>query len=83
MENNETMTGGTERVPPRPMGLRRETKEEETVPLEGLCGWLAGYAAPPMYAIDACGGITEMSDPNKRAEAWKFHFKSCMECGLL
>ena len=41
-----------------------------------------GYC-PPKYAIDACGGIHEMSNPNKLAEAWKFAFKTMMECGLL
>lgn len=55
----------------------------EAVPLDGLCGWLAAYAAPPQYAIDACGGQKAMKTANKLAEAWKYHFKNLMGCDLL
>lgn len=55
----------------------------EAVPMDGLCGWLAGYAAPPKYAIDACGGAETMAYADKRVEAWKYHFKNLMGCDLL
>ena len=55
----------------------------DAVPLDGLCGWLAAYAAPPQYAIDACGGTKAMKTANKLAEAWKYHFKTAMESGLI
>lgn len=59
----------------------------EAVPIKPLCAWLAGYAAPPNYALDE---ITEDIDPasivytaNARAMAWEYHWKHLMECGLL
>lgn len=58
-------------------------KTVEAVPLEPLCQWLAGYAAPPKYAIDACGGAETMAYADKRVEAWKYHFKNLMGCDLL
>ena len=55
----------------------------EAVPLEPLCQWLAEYVAPPKYAIGACGGAENMAFADKRAEAWKYHFKNCMEINLI
>lgn len=58
------------------------------VPLEPLCQWLAGYAAPPNYALDE---VREDSiDPeslvytaNDRAKAWEFHFRQLLRSGLM
>lgn len=44
------------------------------VPLEPLCEWLAGYAEPPLYALEKCG--------NER-DAWKYAIENMMECGLM
>lgn len=59
----------------------------DAVPIKALSAWLAGYAAPPNYALDA---ITEDIDPasivytvNDRAKAWEYHLKQLMECGLM
>ena len=48
----------------------------DAVPLGPLSEWLAGYAAPPKYAIDAVGGLREMADATKRAKAWEFALTS-------
>ena len=53
----------------------------DAVPLEPLCEWLAGYAAPPKYAIDEVNGA--ILDANDRARAWEYHWQHLMECGLL
>ena len=58
------------------------------VPLEPLCQWLAGYAAPPNYAMDEVRD--DSIDPeslvytaNDRAKAWEFHFRQLMKSGLM
>lgn len=59
----------------------------ESVPLEPLCVWLAGYAAPPNYALDAVIHDIDLASivytANDRAEAWERHIRTLMECGLL
>lgn len=59
----------------------------EAVPIKPLCAWLAGYAAPPNYALEAiCNDIdpaTIVYTANDRARAWEYHWKHLMECGLL
>ena len=81
-------------TPPGNWSKARYTRElwnvpsNEAVPLEPLCQWLAGYAAPPQYALDA---VTEDPiDPqgvvytaNRRAEAWKYHFRELLKSGLM
>ena len=59
----------------------------EAVPLEPLCVWLAAYAAPPNYALDA---IVNDIDPqsivytvNDRVESWKYHFRELLKSGLM
>lgn len=60
----------------------------EAVPLEPLCQWLAGYAAPPNYALDEV--CDDSIDPeslvytaNDRAKAWKYHFRELLKSGLM
>lgn len=58
------------------------------VPIEPLCVWLAGYAAPPQYALEA---VTEDPiDPqgvvytaNRLARAWEYHFRELLKSGLM
>lgn len=59
----------------------------DAVPIKSISSWLAGYAAPPNYALDA---ITEDIDPasivytvNDRARAWEYHLNQLIECGLM
>lgn len=58
------------------------------VPLEPLCQWLAGYAAPPNYALDEVRD--DSIDPeslvytaNDRAKAWEYHFRELLKSGLM
>ena len=58
------------------------------VPLEPLCKWLAGYAAPPNYALDEVRD--DSIDPeslvytaNDRAKAWEYHFRELLKSGLM
>lgn len=58
------------------------------VPLGPLCVWLAGYAAPPNYALDEVRD--DSIDPeslvytaNDRAKAWEYHFRELMKSGLM
>jgi len=59
----------------------------EAVPIKPLCAWLAAYAAPPNYALEAiCNDIDPASiayTANDRARAWEYHLKQLMECGLM
>lgn len=55
----------------------------DAIAIEPLAEWLAGYAAPPKYAIDAVGGLREMSDATKRAKAWEFALTSMERSGFL
>ena len=60
----------------------------EAVPLEPLCQWLAAYAAPPMYALNAVAGDpiapTSCGYPvNSHVEAWKHHFRELLKSGLM
>lgn len=60
----------------------------DAVPLEPLCQWLAGYAAPPQYAMNAVAGDpivpTSCGYPvNSRVEAWKYHFRELLKSGLM
>lgn len=60
----------------------------EAVPLEPLCKWLAGYAAPPNYALDEVRD--DSIDPeslvytaNDGVKAWEFHFRELLKSGLM
>lgn len=53
----------------------------DAVPIKAISAWLAGYAAPPKYAIDEVNGA--MLDANDRARAWEYHWQHLMECGLM
>lgn len=60
----------------------------EAVPIEPLCVWLAAYAAPPKYAMNAVAGDPiapkSCSFPvNSRVEAWKYHFRELLKSGLM
>lgn len=59
----------------------------DAVPIKPLCEWLAGYAAPPRYALEA---VIHDIDPasiaytvNDRAKAWEYAIKEMLESGLL
>lgn len=60
-----------------------ECKTIDAIPVEPLSEWLAGYCAPPKYAIDAVGGLREMADATKRAKAWEFALTSMERSGFL
>lgn len=59
----------------------------DAVPIKPMCAWLAAYAAPPKYALEAiCNDIDPASiayTANDRARAWEYHWQHLMECGLL
>ena len=59
----------------------------EAVPIKAISAWLAAYAAPPNYALEAiCNDIDPASivyTANDRARAWEYHWQHLMECGLL
>lgn len=55
----------------------------EVVPLEPLCQWLAGYAAPPKYAMDHVYDMNILNGPSERYEAWEYHFRELMKSGLM
>lgn len=68
------------------MAIRSEIsalKSVDAVLIEPLSEWLAGYCAPPKYAIDAVGGLREMADATKRAKAWEFALTSMERSGFL
>lgn len=54
----------------------------EAIPLEQICGWLAGYASPPQYALNATR-VRLMPSVNDLADAWKYHFRELQKSGLL
>lgn len=60
-----------------------ECETVDAILIEPLSEWLAGYAAPPKYAIDAVGGLREMADATKRAKAWEFALTSMERSGFL
>ena len=55
------------------------------VPLKPLCVWLAAYAAPPKYAIDEIASTDHdwIVTADTLVEAWEYHWKNLMECGLI
>ena len=59
----------------------------DAVPIKAISAWLAGYAAPPKYALEAiCNDIDPASivyTANDRARAWGYHWQHLMECGLM
>jgi len=62
-------------------------KTADAVPIKAISAWLAAYAAPPNYALEAiCNDIDPASivyTANDRARAWEYHWQHLMECGLL
>lgn len=54
----------------------------EAVPIKAISAWLAAYAIPPRYAMEAIGEPT-ITDETHRALAWEYHWKHLMECGLM
>ena len=72
----------------RLLDLKELMPTVDAVPLEPLCQWLAGYAAPPNYALDEVRD--DSIDPeslvytaNDRAKAWEFHFRELLKSGLM
>lgn len=57
-------------------------KTVDAVPIKTISAWLAGYAIPPRYAMEAIGEPT-ITDETHRALAWEYHWKHLMEGGLL
>lgn len=58
------------------------TPTVEAVPIKAISAWLAGYAIPPRYAMEAIEEPT-ITDATHRAMAWEYHWKHLMECGLM
>ena len=54
----------------------------DAVPIKAISEWLAGYAAPPKYALDHFPESGHCL-ANTRAAAWEHHIRTMMECGLL
>lgn len=54
----------------------------DAVPIKAISAWLAGYAAPPKYALDKFPESGQCL-ANTRAAAWEHHIRTMMECGLL
>lgn len=61
----------------------------EAVPLEPLCQWLAGYAAPPQYALqEIITGYSlqpklQILSVNYHVEAWMYHLRELLKSGLM
>lgn len=57
-------------------------EEVDAIPVKPLAQWLAGYAAPPAYALDAVkeGGFLS---PEHQTKAWEHHLHTLMENGLM
>ena len=58
----------------------------DAVPIKAISAWLAGYAAPPLYASDHVAALknkVSIKTETERAEAWEYHLKHLMACGLL
>ena len=58
----------------------------DAVPIKPLCAWLAGYAAPPLYASDYVAMLknkVSIKTETERAEAWEYHWQHLVECGLM
>ena len=58
----------------------------EAVPIKAISEWLAGYAAPPLYAIDHVAALknkVSIKTETERAEAWEYHWQHLIDCGLL
>lgn len=54
------------------------------VPIKEISAWLAAYAAPPKYAIDEIARTDSgIITADTLVEAWEYHWKSLMECGLI
>lgn len=61
--------------------------EVDAIPVKPLAQWLAGYAAPPAYALEA---VTEGIDyasiaytTNDLTGAWEYHLHTLMDNGLM
>ena len=59
----------------------------DAVPIKAISAWLAAYAAPPSYALEA---ICDDIDPdsivhtvNGLASAWEYHWHHLIDCGLI
>jgi len=68
----------------KPVAVREQTKTPtiDSVPIKGISAWLAGYAAPPKYALEMFPESTQCL-ANTRAAAWEHHIRTLIECGLL
>lgn len=57
----------------------------DAVPIKAISEWLAAYATPPKYAIDeiARTDYDGIVTADTLVEAWEYHWKSLMECGLI
>lgn len=72
----------------RLLDLKELMPAVDAVPLEPLCQWLAGYAAPPNYALeevrdDSIDPESLVYTANDRAKAWEFHFRELLKSGLM
>jgi hypothetical protein len=89
MINRESLLAAYDAGHQGPPGMARKLIEEaptiDAVPIKAISVWLAAYAAPPKYALDEIAG----TDPGRivtvdtLVNAWEYHWKYLMECGLL
>lgn len=54
----------------------------DAVPIKDISTWLAGYAAPPKYALEMFPE-SERCLANTMAAAWEHHIRTMIECGLI
>jgi hypothetical protein len=71
-------------------GMMRTIIEAEptidAVPIKAISEWLAGYAAPPLYASDHVAALknkVSIKTETERAEAWEYHWQHLIDCGLM
>lgn len=67
-----------------PVAIREQTKAPaiDAVPIKDISEWLAGYTAPPKYALEMFPESGQCL-ANTRAAAWEHHIRTMIECGLI
>ena len=57
--------------------------EVDAIPVKPLAEWLAGYAAPPAYALEETRLEKDFLTPDHMTRAWEHHLHTLMENGLM
>ena len=65
-----------------PACLVEDAPAIDTVPIKAISEWLAGYAAPPEYALEMFPESGQCL-ANTLAAAWEHHIRTMIECGLI